>query len=739
MTSKTRVFAAFLMVVLSAAGVMAAEPDHARYAGTANCSGCHQAQADAWSRSHHAHAMQQASEKTVLGDFADRRFEYAGRSSRFYRDGDAFMVTTEGADGKDHDFRVEYTFGYFPLQQYLIRLEQGRIHALSIAWDARPEADGGQRWIHLYPDEQIDAADPLHWTGPYQQWNSRCADCHSTGLERGFDPKSLSFDTRWAEINVGCEACHGPGKAHVEAVRTGQIKPLPIDPGKRGQWAFAAGESIAHRVGETTVEKQLAVCGPCHSRRTNYADVGKAPAFEDAHLPALLEPGLYQPDGQILDEVFVYGSFTQSRMYQRGVTCSDCHDPHSQQLHAEGNGVCAQCHLPSKYDQVSHHHHEDGTPGAQCAACHMPQRTYMVVDPRRDHSFRVPDPWLSKQAGVNNTCTDCHADRDADWAIHRLGEWGVKSRQPTPASLLAHGLGSDTHAMLSLRQLIADTSAPPMQRASALALMQPGSEQDLDLLAAALQDQHALVRLGAVRALAAVAPDYSRAMLWPMLKDPAKTVRLEAVRQLAGIPDNELSEAQRAERAAVIEEYVQAQRASDGLAAGPMNLAALYVAQGRAADAEQAYRQAIRIEPSLVPAWLNLADLQRATGRDDAAAASLQQALAIAPESAAAHHAWGLHLVRQQRTAEAMGELKTAVELEPANPRYAYVYAVALNSTGNSAAAIALIEQRHKAGAIDMGMLQLLLSLYQQSGDVEGVQRTIGEIRRIDKAARGSQ
>jgi cytochrome c553 len=77
-------------------------------------------------------------------------------------------------------------FGVYPLQQYLLPLDDGRLQALSIAWDSRPAEEGGQRWYHLYPDEAIAHDDPLHWTGPYQNWNTRCAECHSTDLHKNY-------------------------------------------------------------------------------------------------------------------------------------------------------------------------------------------------------------------------------------------------------------------------------------------------------------------------------------------------------------------------------------------------------------------------------------------------------------------------------------------------------------------------------------------------------------------------
>jgi hypothetical protein len=188
----------------------------ANYVGTATCKSCHEAAYNAWRGSQHERAMQGANEHTVLGSFADAKFSYAGITSTFFKRGGKFFVNTDGPDGKLKDYEIKYTFGVTPLQQYLIEMPGVRFQALSIAWDARPKEQGGQRWFHLYPKERITHNDELHWTRPAQNWNFMCADCHSTNLRKNYDPATDHFNTEWTEISVGCEACHGPGSQHVE-------------------------------------------------------------------------------------------------------------------------------------------------------------------------------------------------------------------------------------------------------------------------------------------------------------------------------------------------------------------------------------------------------------------------------------------------------------------------------------------------------------------------------------------
>ena len=395
---------------------------------------CHAREAERWKGSDHARAMQPANSATVLGNFDHATFEKDGVTSTFFsRDGEYF-VRTDGPDGQLHDYKIDYTFGVDPLQQYLIAFPNGRYQALSIAWDSRPAAAGGQRWFHLYPQEKIDHRDILHWTGQLQNWNFMCADCHSTNLQKDYRLAEDRYQTTWSDINVSCEACHGPGSRHVAWAQdgpSGRPEPdptrglvAPLKDTSGGVWAFPPGEAIARRTKPPSSRAEVETCGRCHARRGQvWGDYQPGQPLEQSYRGALLDASLYHADGQIRDEVYEYGSFLQSKMYQAGVTCSNCHEPHSGHLHAQGNALCAQCHLPAKYDGPQHHFHQADTKAAQCVSCHMIERFYMVLDGRRDHSFRVPRPDLSVKIGTPSVCTDCHAGRTAQWAADAVVQW----------------------------------------------------------------------------------------------------------------------------------------------------------------------------------------------------------------------------------------------------------------------------------------------------------------------------
>ena len=351
----------------------------ATYVGSETCAGCHRAEAQLWQSSQHKHAMDHATDKSVLGNFDDASFEYYGVHSRFFRKDGKFLVETDGPDGNLATFEVKYTFGVDPLQQYLVEFPDGRVQALSLAWDTRPQDKGGQRWFHLYPNEEIKHDDILHWTKLNQNWNFMCAECHSTGVRKNYDAAKDRFATSFAEISVGCEACHGQGSRHVDwAHARGGWWPFgkSEDPKmgllvrfdeRRGiTWTINAKTGNAERnFTPASLRKEVETCGLCHARRGAFSeDWVPGRTLSDTHAVAPLERGLYHADGQMLDEVYNYGSFKQSRMFAAGVTCSDCHEPHGAKLRAPDGGVCLQCHSADKYAGVAHHHHEGGKPGA---------------------------------------------------------------------------------------------------------------------------------------------------------------------------------------------------------------------------------------------------------------------------------------------------------------------------------------------------------------------------------------
>ncbi len=430
-----------LAVGLAAAAVagdwwIAEPPDAPRtYVGRQTCAQCHQQQLKEWTGSHHDLAMDLATPETVLGNFDDQEFTHYGVTSRMFREGDKYLITTDGKAGELETFEIKYTFGVDPLQQYMVEFPDGRVQVLSIAWDTQKK-----QWFHLYPNEKIPADDVLHWTAPAQNWNYMCAECHSTNLEKNYDLKTNTYHTTFSEIDVSCEACHGPASLHVKLANQTSLfwdrihgYGLTKLKGKEFPWR----RSSRNRTPRSSWRPAPAAIRGGASCTPDYHP-GRD--FMDYYEVELLDGDLYHVDGQIRDEVYEYGSFTQSLMHRKGVRCSHCHDPHTARLRAEGNQLCGKCHTPAKYDTPTHHHHKLDTKAAQCVECHMPETTYMVVDPRRDHSIRVPRPDLTVQVGAPNACNGCHEHKSqtAEWARDKIIDWYGPKRREDPHYALAH-------------------------------------------------------------------------------------------------------------------------------------------------------------------------------------------------------------------------------------------------------------------------------------------------------------
>lgn len=709
----------------------AAPAQSASHVGAAACAECHAKEAAAWKGSHHDLAMQAADERSVLGDFRQAKFSYAGITSTFFRRDGRYFVNTDGPDGKLRDYEIRYAFGVTPLQQYLVEFRDGRLQALSIAWDSRPRDAGGQRWFHLYPGQSIKAGDRLHWTGLDQNWNFQCAECHSTRVVKNFDEKANRFATTWSEINVSCEACHGPGSNHLAWARKqgdwtrfdgpGKGLEAALDERRGVAWTLNPDTGNASRSRPRDSRREIEVCGRCHARRGQLTDrLAFGRSLSDTHRVALLEEGLYWPDGQMRDEVYNYGSFLQSRMFAQGVTCSDCHDPHTLKLRAPGNAACAQCHAPAKYDAGQHHHHEPGSTGAGCAACHMPATTYMVVDPRHDHGFRIPRPDRTPALGVPNACNQCHDKESPQWAAERVREWYP---QPLPgfqrfAEALHAGASEAAGARDRLLAVAGDRGQPAIARASAVERLAayPGPAV-AEAAAGALNDDDPLLRRAAVEALAASGPDAMLRYLPRMLDDPVKSVRLEAARALAAAPPDRFTEAQRTALEKGISEWVEAQRFNADRPEAHANLGALHAARREFPAAQAEYAKALAMDPGFVPAAVNLADLFRALGKDGEAEATVLAALRRDPRNASLHYALGLTLTRLKRQADAVAEFREAAALAPGDSRFAYVYGVALHSTGRPAQGIKVLEDAHLRFPANRDILQALATMEHGRGN----------------------
>jgi tetratricopeptide (TPR) repeat protein len=732
------------------------------YLGAASCASCHPTQYQGWRSSDHDLAMQEVAPESVLGDFDNVKIEHYGRSARFFQQGEDFMVATEDGAGIRQNFKIEYVFGHDPLQQYLVAMPNGRLQVLPYCWDTRPRTDGGQRWFHIRPDEAIPPGDILHWTKPSQNWNFMCAECHSTRLSRNYDAAKGSFDTQWQELNVACESCHGPGSRHqawaesvvsdggqasltATATQMGIVVDLR-DPDPTG-WSWNAQLRKPVRSGHPLEAKnsellgpqpnhaEVEACAPCHSRRSPLGDdVPPGSKFLDAYQPSLLEADLYYPDGQIQAEVYVWGSFLQSKMFHAGVACSDCHDPHSLKPKLPGNALCTQCHSAAIYDVDTHHYHggagqlkgvgADSPAGTQCVDCHMPSTTYMVVDARRDHSFRVPRPDLSAELGAPNACNRCHTERDAAWAAEQIAQWRGPNAAPLPyhyGQAIQLGRRGAPGAAEALSKLILDEAQPEIVRATALSLLGVQALPGLVALAQmGLASESPLLRMGAARAAQNLDAQNRLQLLVPALSDPRKAVRMEAVRGMLPLMNSlGMGSAIESTFAGVLDEYRLANEASADRPASRMNLGLMYLQLGDQVTAEREYRAALQLDDHYVPAAVNLADLLRSLKRDAEGGRLLEATLRLEPGNADLLHALGLLQVRQGQTQSALISLQEAANAAPQNPRYAYVLGVALYSQSELSAALAAYQKGLQHNPWDINLLVTVANYFLEQNSPE--------------------
>ena len=746
---------AYYLLAGSGSDWNAGDASAATFVGSETCAGCHRTEAELWRRSQHKHAMDHATDKSVLGDFSDATFDYYGVKSRFFRKDGKFFVETDGPDGKLATFQVKYTFGIDPLQQYLVEFPDGRIQALSIAWDSRPKEQGGQHWFHLYPNEAIKHDDVLHWTKLNQNWNFMCAECHSTGVRKNYDAAKNHFNTTWAEISVGCETCHGRGSRHTAWAHDRQSWwPFGKHEDKSEGLAvrFDERRDVSWRHDPTTgnpqrnftppiLRKEVETCGLCHARRAEFfEDWLPGQWLSDTHVVSELAHGLYYADGQMQDEVYNYGSFKQSKMFATGVNCSDCHDPHSAKLKVSGDGVCLQCHAADKYATAAHNHHETAKSPVACASCHMPTHTYMVVDPRHDHSLRIPRPDLSVKLGTPNACNGCHADKSAAWAAAAIENWYGSNREgfQNYAEAFHAAWADQPDAAKLLAAVAADPNAPAFARASTLTDLAPSlSATNGDLARSGLSDPDPMVRIGALDMLESAPANQIWPLASPLLDDRSRGVRIRAASLLAVVPtaSQPPADRERFERAAA--EFIDAQRFNSDRPESRSALGSFLAKRGRLADAETEYKAALRLSQQYTPAAVNLADLYRGMGRDADGETVLRAALIASPQDAGLHHALGLSLVRLKRSDEALGELRRAAELDPRQARYAYVYAVALHSVGRAVEAATELKENLARHPGDRDTLLALISFSRDGGDAGAALDYAEQLARITPEDRG--
>jgi len=693
------------------------------------CTECHTEQTQRWLGSDHEKAMQVANKQTVLGDFNNVLFTDAGVKSHFFKKENKYFINTLGAEGKYADFEVKYTFGIKPLQQYLLALPKGKLQAFTVAWDTEKK-----QWFDLYPEEAFEPNTPLHWASVAFTANSSCMECHMTNMTLNYDVKKADYKSTWSEVNVSCQACHGPGSHHLDWAKNPEEK----------QYNYP-NKGLVVNYKAMSAQQSVESCARCHARRYS---VSKNDAhgrnFFDDFMPELLREGAYYSDGQILDEVYVYGSFTQSKMYQQGVGCLDCHNPHTLKVKENNNNLCTRCHQltpPSKqfntliskeYDSSQHHFHPIGSAGSQCVNCHMPATTYMQTDARRDHSFSIPRPDLSKKWNLPNACTQCHEDKTQEWAITAMNQWYGKQWQSrfSIAEVIAPARLGKTDAVTPLINLINDPKQAAIIRATGLDLLSNYGLQGLDTRLALLSDNSPLIRVIALRGLDSLPNEQKFNVVIPLLNDSVQSVRIEAARLLAPLPEKLFTPQQRQQLNEILEEYKAAQIALADHPEGHLNLGNLYVNQGKSELAIQAYRQSIQLNPYFLPSYSALANLYYTIGQRQKAVAIFKEGLTFIPESGSLHYSLSLLLVEQQQLQAAVEHLEKAIVLMPSQAVVYYNYGLLLQKTNRMADAEKAILKAYALAPNNQRIINALIIFYQQQKQPKKAKRFIQMLTR---------
>ncbi|WP_271409708.1 tetratricopeptide repeat protein [Pseudomonas sp. Q1-7] len=692
------------------------------------CAGCHAQQVRDWRASHHRLAMQDATETSVQGNFDDARFQDDAGAARFFRRDGAFWVNAPGADGKPADFRVAYTFGVAPLQQYLVEGSGGRLQALDLAWDVNQRS-----WFRPPASQGPQAGDAQHWARPQQNANAQCVECHSTGFQRHYDPATDHYASRWNSLGVGCQACHGPASRHLD-------------------WAAkqyrAANAGFALDLARADRIRAVETCARCHARRVPLDDDSHhGQRLMDDYLPSTLTRELYELDGKIKGEVYEYGAFTQSRLYAKGVRCSDCHNPHSTALRAPGNGVCLRCHNPSgqaevegiddrgltakNYDSPEHHHHAQGQAGSQCVDCHMPGKTFMGNDVRHDHGFSLPNPARALKLGTPDACLGCHREQPGDQVAEQFRLWYGEDKATAPRYdeslwLIRQGRPGASRALF---QQLESRELPAIRRATLLAeLPTYPSERALNAAARHLTHPAPQVRETAVRAVAAlVPPEQRRNLLAPLLTDPVRAVRIAAAHELLGLRATGLGNYEQSWNEAIAE-YEAVLLSQQDRAEANLNLARLYQANGRADAVEARLRTALRRDPDYLPARVALVQWLDGNFRWEEGRALLEQALTEHPRAALLRHANGLMLLRKGDLPGALEAFAEAVRLEPDNPLYGYAYAVAQHDSGQLEEAGHRLEALLERDPANREARLALIRYWREAGQIQKVQALFAEL-----------
>jgi len=622
------------------------------YVGDKTCTTCHQTEVDLWKGSHHDLAMQIANESTVLGNFNNIKTNIDGVEYFFFKKGNDFIVRIKEIDNSEKEYKIDYTFGVTPLQQYLVDFDKGKKQVLRVTWDVIDK-----KWYHQYKGDKIAPHDWLHWTKGAQNWNTMCAECHSTNLKKNYSIEDDSFGTTYSSINVNCESCHGPAEKHLS-------------------WAENKSEDKnTYILAGRTQKEQLNVCATCHARRVKLTEnYTPGEHFEDQYMVQNITNNYYHGDGQIEEEDYVYGSFMQSKMFAEGVKCNDCHNAHSLKLKFEGNKLCLQCHVPANYETEKHYFHKQNTEGSLCINCHMTGKNYMGNDFRRDHSFRIPRPDQSEKHDTPNACTNCHRDKTNEWAANVINKnFGDKRAAHFSDALLLSTLNNiDQSQRNELNTFINDLKYPEIARATVIENLNFNRPEDFTSLVVALNDSSAIVRYNALLKFRNLNPQERLPIALKHMKDTVRLVRIGAAQLVIGLDENTLTGVDKSNFITSRGELETMLFSNADFSTGRMQLGDYYLQNNNIAKAIEHYEMALHKDSILLPVFSNLATAYSINNDVLNASSTLDKWILLDPSNGRPHYLKGLLNFESNNPEEAVSELNIAIQLDPQDTRSMY-------------------------------------------------------------------
>jgi len=705
---------AFSLIILIFSFNTLSEPSK----NNSNCISCHQTALSDWKKSDHAKAMDIATDNTILGNFNNITVTHYSQTARFYKKDTLFHIELNH-ENETTSYQIEYTFGHYPLQQYLIKTNKGKFQVLPFSWDSRPKSEGGQKWFVIYKNEDIKHNDRLHWKQPLQNWNGMCADCHSDGLTRNYDSTADQFNTTYDNINVGCQSCHGKMPTHDIKQKTINKNPR-TQPQVINRWLRNVGESTASWQGEKRDNSFMDTCFACHSLRSPLTDgIQPEQAFLDQFSPSFLTPPMYHADGQIKEEVYVYGSFLQSKMYKAGVNCIDCHDKHTMKIKVQGNGLCLQCHSAEAFNTKTHTKHQENTDASQCVNCHMPNNRYMGVDDRRDHSFKIPRPHLSTSNNTPNVCANCHEDKDNTWATKNLESWHGKPK--TQSKTYLHFIDIQAGRQIDLNDhlaLINDLSLNEIVRATAISALISSTQLLSDSqIKPWVESTEPLIRLATARIGQLVPPEQRKRSYVTLLSDKYKAVRTAAASQVINVHGINPSLLKKS-----FDELINTNDINTWRGEGHLNQSMVYFRAGQLDNTISSLENAIKVDPYFPASYINLADVYKNIGKNKEERATFEKALKALPKDGMIHYSFGLHLIRNKNKQQAIESFKKAVKLEPTNSQYIYLYVLARDNVGQTKQALIQLRMMISKADNPIQLAQLGANLSQKTADQKSYQ-----------------